>query len=154
MKSKRPFVQFDKQTTLQDASLSFEVIIYQGRSPGYTNSPQRFVFIGESDQVTGGFNNTYMRYEDLVDRLGPNQLTFYEGDQDRLKTTPRQLPFPVWDMSGLAPNIDSKYESFKTFLDSHSKGWDPKEAQMFAFTCSKKHLQIPSQWTSNRFAMI
>ena len=65
-------------------------------------------------------NNTYMRYQDLVDRLGPNQAGFYEGDQDRFNATPSQLLYLVWDMSGEAPNFGLKYESFKAFLDSPS----------------------------------
>ena len=110
--------------------MTFEIIIYQGSSPSDTNSPQVLVFIGESDEVFGGFNNTYMntcmRYQDLVDRLGPNQASFYKGDQDRFNATPSQLRFPAWDMSGGAPNFGLKYESFKAFQNSPSMD-RPKE---------------------------
>ena len=136
MKQKGPLVQVDlDQESRQVAPLSFEVIIYQGSSPGYTYSPQRFVFIGESDQVSVGFNNTYMRYQDLFDRLGPHQASFYKEDQDKFNEAPSRMPFPVWDISGAAPNIDQKSASFKAFLDSPSKGWAQRDAQMFAFTC-------------------
>ena len=64
-----------------------------------------------------------MRYQDLVDRLGPNQAGFYEEDKDRFNATPSQLPFPVWDMSEEAPNLDLKYKSFKASLDRPSTGW-------------------------------
>lgn len=87
-------------SSLVEEEIKLKVILYKTNTQGYES--ERFVYIPDTDSsfVTTVNRNSYIRVQDVINRLGPSCQEVYKKDKEMHKKNPPQLPFCAWKQDG------------------------------------------------------
>jgi len=109
----RPFLKEDG-TSLVVKEIKLKVIVYKTEAPGYETD--RFVYVPDASNFVTQVNwNSFIRLEDVVNRLGPSAQLMYARDR-RLHEQGRH-PFFAWDQDGtIEPVVNAMNDYYRGLL--------------------------------------
>ena len=142
-KNGRPFLTKDSGEVTKGIRLN--IILYKTKTPGY--ELQRFVYIPKADSsyVSDVNQDSYIRDQDVIDRLGTSCRAVYAKDKDFHKKNPPQLRFCAWNKDGVLIQAENKMgDYYRGLLYGKNSTYAPDERMFEKWFSKVTHARKPT----------